>query len=348
MLQRLRVDLEFHEAVAAHAVLALGGDHGLARVRHTVHRFVDDPAAAHVRDQVGLDGVVHVAGEVGIVAHPLHEDVRGGLQIRALARHAGLVGADADVHAASQVVFRLIAHQRQRRALGHLRVQRREVVLKRHRHAAQRVVERRYAVQVHGQEKVDVDAQEQLADRRLRVSAALLAAVAEAVGQADLRPARTRRIAQHAQYGDLRHGVAVDLDRCDPLVLVVDGQQHQKIRLAAVAIAARFGLRPPPAVDAHQQDGRQPVARHVFLALVLHDLTAVDPVVDVPAHLLRSVPVLQRRTRKPDDAQDSHKQSQDQQRSRARPVAGGAGRMPMHSPLHWSLSPFPVRVESVW
>ena len=79
-----------------------------------------------------------------------------------------------------------------------------------HFHAADHVVEHGDAIQIQGDVKVYFRAQEQVGDRVHRELAALRAAVAEAVGEADLRRAHAGAVAQHAQYGDGRHGIAVD------------------------------------------------------------------------------------------------------------------------------------------
>ena len=154
--------------------------------------------------------------------------------------HARLVGAVGNVHASPNQRHRLFSGQRQRRALRHCRISRREIILKRHGHAAEQIVQRRNRVQRNFHVQLDFRTVQQPFNRPERILASFLAIHAVAVGKTNLHDARTRVVAKQAENVDRRHRVAIDLQLANGLVFVVQHQQQQEIRLAAVAVPLDF------------------------------------------------------------------------------------------------------------
>lgn len=194
-------------------------------------RFIDEAAAGHVRGQVGLQSVVQLSDKILVPMDALVGQRAEGGDVGLLTRHARLVGADADVHAAAHIVLGLVAMQRQCRPLRHRRVERGEIVLQSHFHAADQIVEHGNAVEVESDVKVDLRAQQQIGYRIHGEFAALRTAIAKAVGEADLRGAHAGAVAEHAEDGDGRHRVAVDADLRQCIRCGIDHQQTQKVRL---------------------------------------------------------------------------------------------------------------------
>ena len=200
--------------------------------------------------------------------------------------------------------------QRHRRAGGHGRIIGGKILIERHGYAAHEIVELGNGVHVHGHVIVDVDAQEEVSDRVAGVFAALLLAVAKAMGEAQLRRDGARFLPQHAKDGDLGHHVAVDVDGRDRLIFLIDDQQQKEVALAAAAEARAHVVVLQARVDAHEEDRFQPVAVLIGLAVLLQRRRFFKAIGEIAAHRARQSAAAQQRKTERHERQRAKKTGQ--------------------------------------
>ena len=94
------------------------------------------------------------------------------------------------------------------------------------------------------------------------------------MGKANLHFPRADRVAQHAEHLNCRHGVSIQLQRADLVVLMIQQHQQQKVRLSALPciVSRRLALL----VNAHQQQLGHAHAFRIGLALIRHLLALTD------------------------------------------------------------------------
>ena len=232
--------------------------------------LIDQLTLCKVGDQIRLQRIVHLCGELLLLLHPAFQLCGKLCKVLLLPHHAGFVGALANIHAPAHKDLGLIAMQCQGRSPCHGRVCCGEVILQHHRHTACQIVQHRDAVQTHSQIEINVFPLQQAGHCITGIAAAFLLAIAKAMGKADLHLGGTHRIAQHAKHRHLCHGVAVDLELTDCLIFAVYHNEPLKIRLTALIGAFCFHLA--VMVDAHNKDGGQIYAPAVGHAVHFHGL----------------------------------------------------------------------------
>ena len=283
--------MEFHKAVRTNLVVSLRLQQRRSGIFAGIPQHIDDPSPAHIRGEVGFQRVIQRPDLLLSFAEFIVQPLRQLGNVVLLALHTRLVGAHTHAHPAPDIDLRLLAGQRQRFFVCHRRIQRREIILQRHRYAACPIVEHGYAIQVHGNIVVDLHAHEQVGHRLHRQLATLLSTVPKAVRQADLRSPHSRAVPQHAQDGDRRHGIPVDPDLGHRARIRIDHHQPQKVRLSAVAAVARHRTALP--VDAHEQDGGEVCLPSIGNAVHLNGLAIGVPLCVIPSRLRLGISRLQ-------------------------------------------------------
>ncbi len=171
-----------------------------------------------------------------------------------LTLHAHAVGAVPDIHTLADKVVCHVPPKQNLGALDESRVHLGQVFRHRYRYAAQRIRYRPNAAHVDGHEMVDRHAVQEVFYRLDRQLAAALPCAAKAVGEADLRFAGARILAQHGKDGNVRQGITVYLQKIHGAAFFVNGDKHQEVCLAAGAEGELALLTIRILVDAHHED----------------------------------------------------------------------------------------------
>ena len=246
--------MELDEALRAYGVFAGGMIHGenLEVVGHV--ELLQEALLREVRLSDVGQGIQERFAEGDIRGDLFVHGRDGVLHELVLADHALLIGSRADGQTAADEKLRILAVQGHGLTFFPVRVDGGHIIIQMHGDSAEGVVQDRDGAVIHHVITVDLDALKEVLHRLDGVLGVVRRRGAEGVGQTDLEDPGADLVAEDAEDLDVGHGIAIDLQLMDLLIRLVDGQEHQEVGLAAVAVAAfhaHVGL-----IDTADQDRR--------------------------------------------------------------------------------------------
>ena len=196
-------------------------------------KLATNPVTIHAGVHMILKSVKQPNYKTRIFFRSLIKEICHSFQEKTLPFHAIAVGLISDIMSSTNIVLRLFALQCQGGAIGHIRIQMREILFQCHLHAAQRIIEPCNTRHVKRQKLIDVNALQQPLHRPDGILAIQFIIVAKSIRQTNLHLIYAGCMAKRTIYFHISHRIAINMDRCYGLIAPIDGQQHQKVRLSS-------------------------------------------------------------------------------------------------------------------
>lgn len=181
--------------------------------------------------------------KVCILCNAVTKHLSRSVHIQALTGHTVLVGLIANEVALAAIDMRLLSIEGHGRPLHHSGIVVREIIIDRDSHAAQQIIESPDAGDIHGDIPVHLrtvilpcNAQEVLYCPD-GVAVVGLLRITVGMGKTDLQPAGAVVSAELAVELHVRHRVTVELKLTDLLFVMINRQEQQEVRLAALVEA---------------------------------------------------------------------------------------------------------------